>query len=33
MLKIVSPEKKLNMSLVQGLEVSEPHFKNVPSFS
>ena len=29
MLIIVSPAKKLNMSLVQGLEVSEPHFKKM----
>ena len=27
MLVVVSPAKKLNMSLVQGLKVSEPHFK------
>ena len=27
MLVVVSPAKKLNMSLVQGLEVSEPYFK------
>ena len=27
MLVVVSPARKLNMSLVQGLKVSEPHFK------
>ena len=27
MLVVVSPAKKLNMSLVQGLKVSEPYFK------
>ena len=27
MLVVVSPAKKLNMSLVQGLNVSEPYFK------
>ena len=27
MLVVVSPAKKLNMSLVEGLNVSEPYFK------
>ena len=27
MLVVVSPAKKLNMSLVEGLKVSEPYFK------
>ena len=29
MLVVVSPAKKLNMSLVQGLNVSEPYFKKM----